>query len=443
MNEKVNHNTEYWQELDRRHHLHPFVDTAELNLEGAKIINKASGVYVWDTDGQKFLDGMAGLWCVNMGYSQPSLIAAATEQMTNLPYYNTFFKTATTPQAELAAKIAEVAPEGLEHTFFSSSGSEANDTVVRLVRHFWQVQGYDNKTIIVSRENAYHGSTIAGLSLGGMATMHGQGGDILPDIVHIPQPYWYGEGGDLSPEEFGLARAQELEKTILEHGADRIAAFIGEPIQGAGGVIVPPASYWPEIQRICRKYDILLVADEVICGFGRTGAWFGSDAFNIQPDLMTIAKGLSSGYMPISGVIVGTRVVDVMTHQFGKFFHGYTYSGHPVAAAVALANIELMQQTNIIETLQEDTVPYFQAMVQRIGKHSTVAAAEGLGMLAGFALVEDRAEECREYCLEEGLIMRAVGSLRLVLSPPLVISRAEIDELEEKVMKALDRLASE
>lgn len=439
MTEKVNRNTAYWQDLDRRHHLHPFSDMASLNALGSKMIHKASGVYIWDTDGQKYLDGMSGLWCVNMGYSQPSLIAAATEQMAKLPYYNSFFKSAATPQAELAAKIAEIAPAGFQHVFFSSSGSEANDTVVRLVRHFWQAQGHKNKNIIISRKNAYHGSTIAGLSLGGMTAMHAQGGDILPDIVHIPQPYWYGEGQDMTPEDFGLARAQELEKAILDHGPERIAAFIAEPIQGAGGVIIPPETYWPEIQRICRNYDILLVADEVICGFGRTGEWFGANRLNIQPDLMTIAKGLSSGYMPISGVIVGARVADVAINRFGEFAHGYTYSGHPVAAAVALANIELMQKTNIIQTLQEDTVPYFQAMVQRIGQHRLLHAAEGIGMLAGFALPEGMAEQCRDHCITEGLIMRAVGA-RLVLSPPLIITPTEIDELEEKAIRALDRL---
>lgn len=449
-----NRDTQYWQDLDRKHHLHAFADMGELHRLGSKMIERAEGVYVYDTDGRQYLDGMSGLWCVNMGYSQPSLISAAIEQLQKMPYYHSFFKCATTSQAELAAKVAEVTPEGLDHLYFSGSGSEANDTVVRVVRHFWKTQGYENKTLIISRHNAYHGSTIAGLSLGGMAGMHTMGGPLLSDIVHIPQPYWYKEGGEMSPGEFGLACAQELEKTILEHGAERVAAFIGEPVQGAGGVIIPPDTYWPEIQRICQKYDILLIADEVICGFGRTGNWFGSQTLGISPDLMTIAKGLSSGYLPISGVVVNNRLADAVMNEFGEFTHGYTYGGHPVSAQVAIANIDLMHKSSIIEILQKQTIPYFQAMVQRLGEHPMVGASEGIGMLAGFAPVRDKEKKlffpdevqigalCRDACYAEGLIMRAVGS-RLVLSPPLIISESEIDEMEEKIMRAFDAVWKE
>ena len=445
----LNRDTSYWQELDRRHHLHPFSDMRTLNQEGSRMIERAEGVYIWDTDGNRLLDGMSGLWCVNMGYSQPKLVAAAAEQMQRLPYYNAFFKSAATPMAELAAKLAEVTPEGFEHVFFSSSGSEANDTVVRLLRYYWQQQGAHNKTVIVSRKNAYHGSTIAGFSLGGMAAMHAQGGPLLNDVVHIDQPYWYGEGGTQDEKDFGLACAQQLEQVIVEYGPDRVAGFIAEPIQGAGGVIVPPESYWPEIQRICRQYDILLVADEVICGFGRTGSWFGSQTLGVAPDLMTMAKGMSSGYMPISGVMVGARVAQAVCQDFGEFNHGYTYSGHPVACAVALANIELMQQTGIIETLQQKTVPYFQAMVKRVAEHPLVGDASGVGMLAGFALMKDAASKqffdnsgeigvrCRDFCLQRGVVMRAVGD-RMVLSPPLIMTHAHINEMEVKIIQAFD-----
>src|SRR5690606_29316505 len=240
--------------------------------------------------------------------------------------------------SDLAAKLAELCPGDLNHAFFTNSGSEANDTILRLVRHFWAVQGRPEKFHFIGRHNGYHGSTVAGASLGGMAGMHKQGGLPIPGIHHIGQPYWFGEGGDLSPEEFGLQRARELEAKILDLGPENVAAFIAEPIQGAAGVFIPPSTYWPEINRICKQYDVLLVADEVICGFGRTGQWFGSETLGIQPDLMPVAKGLTSGYIPLGAVLFGERVAAVLRDQGGELAHGYTYSGHPVCCAVALEN---------------------------------------------------------------------------------------------------------
>ena len=284
-----------WQALDSAHFLHPFTNHKQMHAKGARIIEKADGVYLWDSDGNKILDAMAGLWCVNVGYGRQELVDAARQQMETLPYYNTFFQTATPPVIELSQLLSEVTPANLNHAFFTNSGSEANDTVVRMTRHYWASLGQPDKQVIISRKNAYHGSTMAGASLGGMSTMHAQGGLPIPDITHIGEPYWYQDGGTDSPEGYGLKMAQELEQKINELGEHRVAAFIAEPIQGAGGVVIPPDTYWPEISDICRRYQILLVADEVICGFGRTGKWFGSDYYNIQPDLMPIAKGLSSG----------------------------------------------------------------------------------------------------------------------------------------------------
>ncbi|MFP4275674.1 MAG: aminotransferase, partial [Paracoccaceae bacterium] len=326
MNKITNHlPTAELQRLDAAHHMHPFTAQGELAAKGARVITGADGVFLTDSEGERILDAMAGLWCVNLGYGRKELADAAYRQMQELPYYNTFFQTTHVPAIALSAKLAELAPGDLNHVFFASSGSEANDTNIRLVRHYWAMKGQPQRNKIISRRNGYHGSSMGSASLGGMAAMHAQGGLPIPDIHHIGQPNWWSEGGEMSPEEFGLARARELEAAIETHGPDRVGAFIAEPVQGAGGVIVPPDSYWPEIIRIVKQYGILLIADEVICGFGRTGEWFGSQSYGIQPDIMTIAKGLSSGYQPIGGSIVSDELAEVIGQ--GEFNHGYTYSG--------------------------------------------------------------------------------------------------------------------
>jgi putrescine aminotransferase len=441
--------TQTLQDLDRRHHMHPFTDQGDLNQRGTRIITKADGVYLWDSEGHKMLDGMAGLWCVAIGYGRRELADAAHHQMMELPYYNSFFQCTTPPAIRLAKKLAELAPAHLNNVFFTGSGSESNDTVLRLVRHYWTVKGQPDKSVIISRKNAYHGSTVAGASLGGMSYMHKQGGLPIPGIEHIDQPYWFDEGGDLTADEFGLERARQLEHKILEMGVDKIAAFIGEPIQGAGGVIIPPATYWPEIQRICEKYGILLIADEVICGFGRTGNWFGSETFGMRPDFMSIAKGLSSGYLPIGGVLVSDRVADVLKQQGGDINHGYTYSGHPATAAVALKNIEIIEREKLVERVADDTGPYLQARWRELADHALVGEVRGIGLIAALELVKDKATRqrwvaggkvgglCRDFCTANGLVMRATGDTMLV-SPPLVISKSEIDELIEKARKSLD-----
>jgi putrescine aminotransferase len=441
-----------WQELDRLHHLNPFTDSTVLHRKGSRIITRAEGVYLWDSEGKRILDGMAGLWCVNIGYGREELARVAYEQMQQLPYYNNFFQTTHPPAVDLSELLAQVTPAHLNHVFFTNSGSEANDTVVRLVRHYWNVKGKSSRTVIISRENAYHGSTLAGASLGGMKPMHRQGGLPIPDIEHITQPYWYALGGDLSPDEFGLQAAGALEERILALGPERVAAFIGEPIQGAGGVIVPPKTYWPEIARICKKYDILLVADEVICGFGRTGKWFGSEYFGLEPDLMTIAKGLSSGYLPIGGLMVSDTVADVLIKKGGEFQHGFTYSGHPACCAVAAANIRILRDERIIERAESETMPYLQTRIRELEAHSLVGEVRGVGMFGALQLVKDKGSRqpfdspgdagtlCKDHCTENDLIMRAVGD-SMILSPPLIISKSEIDELVEKAGLALDLTA--
>ena len=440
------------QELDALHHLHPFTDNASLASKGARVISKAKGVYLWDAEGNQYLDGMAGLWCVNVGYGRKEIVDAVSAQMQQLPYYNTFFQTTHPPVAELAAKVAELTPDTLNRVFFCSSGSEANDTVLRMVRHYWASVGKPDKHIVISRENAYHGSTMAGASLGGMKPMHKQGGLPIPGIEHIMQPHWFVNGADMSPEDFGQHAAQALEDKILALGADNVAAFIAEPVQGAGGVIVPPSTYWPLIQKICTEHNVLLVADEVICGFGRTGNWFGCNTFNIAPDMMAIAKGLSSGYLPIGGVVVSDKVAEGL-EQGGEFNHGYTYSGHPACAAAAIANIDIMRSEGIVETVAETTGPYFQSKLAEFASHPNVGQVRGVGLLGALQLVPDKPAHtpfekpdvtgvrCREHCLANGLVMRAVDDA-MIISPPLTISLAEIDELFDKANRSIEQTFS-
>jgi putrescine aminotransferase len=442
-----NPQTAEWQALSGEHHLAPFSDYKQLKEKGPRIITKAQGVHLWDSEGNKILDAMAGLWCVALGYGREELVQAASTQMRELPYYNLFFQTAHPPALELAKAIAQLAPEGMNHVFFTGSGSEGNDTVLRMVRHYWALKGKPQKKVIISRINGYHGSTVAGASLGGMVGMHEQGDLPIPGIVHIAQPYWFGEGGDMSADEFGVWAAEQLEKKILELGEDTVAAFIAEPIQGAGGVIIPPESYWPKVKEILAKYDILFVADEVITGFGRTGEWFGCDYYGLKPDLMTIAKGLTSGYVPMGGVIVRDEIVKTL-NEGGDFNHGFTYSGHPVAAAVGLENLRILRDEKIIERVKAETAPYLQKRLRELESHPLVGEVRGLGMLGAIELVKDKATRerytdkgagmiCRQFCFDNGLIMRAVGDT-MILAPSLVISPAEIDELVEKARKCLD-----
>jgi putrescine---pyruvate transaminase len=437
--------------IDAAHHIHPFSDMKELNARGTRIIERAEGVHVFDSTGKKYLDAFAGLWCVNVGYGRKSIAEAAYRQMQELPYYNAFFGTTTPPATLLAQKIASHAGGKLNRIFFTNSGSEATDTWFRIARVYWKLLGKPDKTQIIARKNGYHGSTVAGASLGGMKLMHEQGNLPIEGVHHIGQPYWYAEGGDLSPAEFGLKVARELEAKIDELGEDRVAAFVAEPIQGAGGVIIPPETYWPEIARICKARNILLVSDEVICGFGRLGSWFGYQHYGVEPDLAPIAKGLSSGYLPIGGVLVSDRVADVMANELGDFYHGFTYSGHPVCAAAALENIRIIEDEGLVERVRDDIGPYFGSAWKSLEDHDVVGQAESVGLIGGLQLAADKSTRrrytkpddigalVRNHCVENGLIVRATGD-RMLASPALTISRAEIDEVIDKLRRALDHL---
>ncbi|MDQ0392335.1 aspartate aminotransferase family protein [Labrys monachus] len=435
--------------LDAAHHLHPFSDTKGLNAEGVRVIVKAQGVHLWDSDGNKVIDGMSGLWNVNVGYGREEIVEAVAQQMRELPFYNTFFKTTHLPAIELSRLLAEVTPAPFNHVFFTGSGSESSDTIIRLVRHYWAARDRPDKAVIIARRNGYHGSTMGGASLGGMGLMHAQGGLPIPGIVHIAQPYWYGEGGDLSPDEFGLWAARELERAIDEIGADSIAAFYAEPLQGAGGVIIPPATYWPEIQRICRDRNILLVSDEVICGFGRTGEWFGCQYFGYEPDILSIAKGISSGYLPIGGVMVSDKVAETIINA-GEFHHGYTYSGHPAACAAAVANIRILRAEGIVERVRDDIGPYMQKRWLALADHPMVGEARMVGLVGALELTPNKATRAswpvetgtvglitRDFSFRNGLVMRATRDT-MIIAPPLVISHDEVDALIACAKKTLD-----
>ena len=452
MNKNIN--IEELVAADNAHHFHPFTDHKDLHAAGGvRVITQAKGVHIWDGNGNKLFDAMAGLWCVNIGYGRKELAEAAYRQMLDLPFYNTFFKTTTVPATMLAEKVASLLPDRFNQVFFVNSGSEANDTVVRFIRRYWEMQDQPDRQHIISRRRAYHGSTCISASLGGMSAMHAQGGLPLPGFHHVLEPDWFEHGGDMSPEEFGLKAAKEVEAKIKELGPDKVAAFIGEPIQGAGGVIVPPDSYWPYVQKVCREHGIPIVADEVICGFGRTGNWWGHQTMDIEPDIVVMAKGLSSGYQPIGAVAISDALIEDFFDKGGEFFHGYTYSGHPVACAVALENIRILQDEKLVEHAAQ-IAPYVEEKLGSLRDHPIVGEVRVKGLIGAIELVKDKKTRnrfddpgrvggiCRDRCFDNNLVMRACWDT-MVFSPPLCITEAEVDEWQGLARKALDATLEE
>ncbi|MBC7668944.1 MAG: aspartate aminotransferase family protein [Gemmatimonadaceae bacterium] len=446
-----NHDIAELRRLDLAHHLPAQTDyKLQQELGGSRFTPRGDGVYIPDGDGHQILDGMAGLWCVNVGYGRQELAQAAYDQMLELPYYNTFFKTASPPPIRLAAKIAEKMGGQLTHVFFNSSGSEANDTVFRLARHYWKLKGQPQRKIFISRWNAYHGSTVAGVSLGGMKHMHVQGDLPIAGVEHVMQPYGFGDGFGEDPAAFRDRAVRAIEDKILEVGPENVAAFIGEPVQGAGGVIIPPDGYWPAVEAVCRKYGILLVCDEVICGFGRLGQWFGHQHYGIKPDMIAMAKGLSSGYLPISAVGVADFIVEEMREKGGDFIHGFTYSGHPTCAAVALKNIEIIEREGLVERTRDDTGPYLAKALATLNDHPLVGETRSLGLIGAVEIVREKGTNhrfldkegeagpvVRDLCIENGLMVRAIRD-SIVCCPPLIITHAEIDAMVAIMRKALD-----
>jgi len=454
MNLELSHSTREYQTLDAAHHIHAFLDQKKLNAEGARVIVRGDGLNLWDTDGNRYLDGMAGLWCTYLGYGRKDLNAAAFKQMEELVYYNLFFHTTHPRVVELSELLFDILPSRYSHAIYTNSGSEANELLIRTVRRYWQIMGKPDKKILIGRWNGYHGSTLGTAALGGMKFMQEMGG-MLPDMAHINEPYWYAHEGDVSEDAFGLQAAAELESKILELGADKVAAFVAEPFQGAGGMIFPPATYWAQIQRICRKYDVLLCADEVISGFGRTGEWFGHQHFGFEPDTLSIAKGLTSGYIPMGGLILSRKMGETLVEKGGVFAHGSTYGGHPVAAAVAIANLKALRSEGWVERVRDDTGPYLQKLLRdTFDGHPLIGQIQGHGLVAALQFAEDKATRkrfanendiawhCRTVGFEEGVIIRSTLG-RMIMAPALVATRAELDELVEKTRRAVDRTGRE
>jgi len=458
MQQSSTHNlTNHWKALDAAHHIHPFSNAGALIREGVRVITRADGVYIWDSDGHRLIDGMSGLWCVQVGYGNRELADAGYEALKTLPYYNHFFKTTNPWTVELAAKLATLLPEGHKYILFANSGSEANDSALKLIRYYWNRRGKPQKKIHLSREYSYHGVTMAAASLSGLTPMHPQWDLPLPGFAKVPTPYWFGAQaagyGDIGPEEFGVLMADRLEARIRELGPEHVASFSAEPVQGAGGLIFPPATYWPEVQRICREYDVLLHIDEVITGFGRVGEWFGSDTYAIAPDIITMAKGLSSGYQPISAVSLGSKMAEILLSANEELVHGFTYSGHPVAAAVSLKNLEVIERLALIPRVKHSIGPYLQRRLREtFVTHPLVGEVRGHGMLAAIELVPDKPQRrffprdidvgtrCRNYCFASGLVMRAIRDT-MVLAPPLITNEAEIEEIVGKAKEAIDLTA--
>ncbi len=448
--------TKQIQQLDAQHHLHPFTDHQSLRGSGSvRVIVKGEGPYVFDSEGHRILDGMAGLWTTNIGYGNKELAQAAYDQMVELPFYNTFFKTTHPPVVLLARKLAEIAPSHINQVFFGSSGSESNDTAIRLIRHYWALKGEPKRRIIISRKNAYHGSTIAAGSMGGMSHVHQHSYPVYEGFRHVMDPYWYGDSfpGE-TPEAFGLRAARAIEEEILRCGPENVAAFAGEPVQGAGGVKIAPSTYWPEVQRIVDKYGILLLADEVITGFGRVGTWFASDFYGLRPNLITFAKAATSGYIPLSGLLVDDKISEALMAKDDDFNHGYTFSGHPVACAVALKNIEIMERERLVPKVKESTGPALAKLFARFKDHPLVGEVRTVGLLGAIELVADKRTRrrfdnpgrvgliCRDHFFREGFIMRAVWDT-MVCAPPLIWTEAQFEEAGKVIQSALDKTLSD
>jgi L-2,4-diaminobutyrate transaminase len=444
-------------QLDRQHFLHPFTSIQDQAANGPLIMTDASGCHIRDAQGREYLDAMAGLWCVNIGYSRKEVADAIAAQAMKLPYYHSFIGMSNEPVIRLAAKLAELAPGSLNHTFFANSGSEANDTQVKLVRYYNNVLGRPNKKKFIARQNAYHGVTVASVALTGLPPLHQAFDTPEPWVIRAEKPhaYWNMPEG-MTELEWSAKLADDLDATILKEGPDTVAAFIAEPIMGAGGVIVPPEGYFDAIVPVLRKHDVLLIADEVVCGFGRLGKWFGSQYYGFEPDLMSVAKGLTSGYVPMSACLVSDKIFAVLqagSKQYGQFAHGFTYSAHPLAAAAANANLALIEQEGLLANAETVGAHLQKRLRETLADHPLVGEVRGKVMIAGIELVADKATKkpfplevgptrrLYKLLMEDGLLCRPIANM-LAMSPPLILTETQADEIVDKIALGLDKLAS-
>ena len=437
---------------DIAYHLHPYTNAVKQEAEGPLVLSRGKGIHVYDEDGKEYIEGLAGLWCTALGFGEERLVEAAARQMRTLPYYHSFGQKVPDIVVELAERLIKMMPVPMSHAFFCNSGSEANDTVVKMVWYYHNAIGRPQKKKIVSRTKAYHGVTVAAASLMGLQINQRDFDLPLPGFLHTDCPHHYRFGQDGESEEAFAGRcAANLEKLILDEGPDTIAAFIAEPIQGAGGVILPPKTYFEKIQAVLRKYDVLFIADEVICGFGRTGNMFGTETFKLQPDIMSMAKALSSAYLPISAVVVNDKVYRALrdnSGRIGTFGHGYTYSGHPVSAAVAVETLKIYEERDILSQVRR-VAPALQNGLRKFAAHPLVGEVRGIGLIGGIELVRnkttrepfDAAAGVGPYAVKcaqaHGLLTRALGDT-LAFCPPLIINEAQIGDMLARFARALD-----
>ena len=441
---------------DVAYHLHPYTNARKHEADGPLIVAGGDGVYVYDDAGNRYIEGLAALWCVSLGFSEERLIEAAVRQMRALPYYHNFAHKSALPTIDLAETLVAMAPGRMAKALFANSGSEANDSAVKLVWYYNNALGRPEKKKIISRIRGYHGITVASGSLTGLPYNHKAFDLPIANILHTtcPHPYRLAAPGE-SEAAFAARCADDLEQLILAEGPETVAAFIGEPVMGAGGVIVPPAGYWPRIQAVLRKYDVLLIADEVICGFGRTGRMFGCETYGIEPDMVTMAKALSSAYLPISATLMSDEIYQAVadnTAAIGTFGHGYTSSGHPVSAAVALETLKIYEERDILGHV-EAVAPRFQARLRALADHPLVGEARGVGMIGALELVADKATKApfdppakvgpyaAKRAEAHGVIVRALLDT-IALCPPLIISSEQVDALFDAVTAALDDTAA-
>jgi len=442
------------QQRDIEALIHPYTNLARHREVGPIILERSKGIYVYDNRGKDYIDGLAGLWCVSLGYNEERLVEAATRQLRELPYSHIFAGRSHEPGIELAERLKEVAPFAASKVFFANSGSEANDTQIKLAWYYWNAKGKPAKKKIISRTKAYHGVTLMSASLTGLPNNHRAFDLPFSGILHAdcPHAYRFAEEGE-SEDDYSKRLARNLEALIEREGPDTIAAFIAEPLMGAGGVILPPAGYFERIQPLLAKHDILFIDDEVICGFGRTGSYWGAQTYNMRPHAVSCAKALSSAYLPISAVIVDEDIYQAMLDQsraIGIFGHGFTYSAHPVAAAVAIETMKIYEERNLVAQVRRLSAPFLKR-VHALRDHPLVGEADGVGLIAGIELVADKTVKCNfppekmvgmacaNFAQEEGLFTRAMIGDRLAFCPPLIITEAEIDDMFDRFANALDK----
>ncbi len=444
-------NEDLWRK-DRDHNIHPWTDFATFKEEGSEVMAEAEGVYVYNAKGDRYMDGIGGLWCVNIGYGRDEMAQAIADQVRSLPYYSTFTHLTSPPAAELAAKLASLAPAPLNHVFYGTGGSMANDTAVRIIHFYFNRLGQPNKKKIIAREDGYHGSTYLAMSMTGVKSDHA-GFDLAPDLVHhIPAPNPYRRPSGMTIEDFCDKTVADLENKILELGPENVACFIAEPVMGAGGVVVPPPGYHARTKAVCEKYDVLYISDEVVTGFGRLGYFFASEpVFHLTPDVITSAKGLTSGYVPHSATLLSDRIYDVISVPQSKgalFTHGFTYAGHPVACAAALKNIEIMEREEICAHVRE-TGLYFEGRLRELLDLPLVGDVRGKRFMMCVEAVKDKetkeifepeaklGERVTRHCQTRGLLVRPLGHMN-VLSPPLILTREQIDRLVEILRESIE-----